>query len=80
MKKKILGIIAVVAIAAFSGYHAYSSRNNANLSDLTMANIDALAQTTEVDFGVICATVCRDCWCYYVEDDYFADGKPVANY
>ena len=47
MKKKIMGLIAIVAIAAVAGYNVYSSQNNVRLSDLALANIEALANTYE---------------------------------
>lgn len=47
MKKKVLGIIAVVAIAAVAGYNVYTSQNNSNLSDLALANMEALASGSE---------------------------------
>lgn len=47
MKKKIVGVIAVVAIAAIAGYNVYSSQNDVKLSDLALANVEALAQQGE---------------------------------
>lgn len=43
MKKKIMGIIAVAAIAAVVGYNVHASHNNVKLSDLALANVEALA-------------------------------------
>lgn len=43
MKKKILGIIAVVAIVAVAGYNMYTSQYDVKLSDLVLANVEALA-------------------------------------
>lgn len=42
MKTKI-GIIAVVAIAAVAAYNVYISQNDVKLSDLVLANAEALA-------------------------------------
>lgn len=47
MKKKIIGIISVVAIAVVAGYNVYTSQNNAKLSDLVLANVEALADNGE---------------------------------
>lgn len=47
MKKKIVGVIAVVAIAAIAGYNVYSSQNDVKLSDLALANVEALASDGE---------------------------------
>lgn len=56
MKKKIMGLIAVVAIAAVAGYNVYTSQNNVRLSDLALANIEAMALNDEVD------EECNDCY------------------
>lgn len=48
MKKKIMGLIAVVAIATVAGYNVYTSQNNnGKLSDLALANVEALADPNE---------------------------------
>jgi hypothetical protein len=45
MRKKILSAIAVVAVAAVAGYNVYTAqKNDMKLSDLTLANVEALAQ------------------------------------
>lgn len=45
MKRKILGIFTVIAIAAVAGYNVYTSMNKEiQLSDLALANVEALAQ------------------------------------
>lgn len=56
MKKKILGIMVVTAIAIFAGYNVYISQDSVNLSDLVLANVDALAQQGESgDSKVYCS-------------------------
>lgn len=57
MKQKIMSIIAVVAIAAITGYNVYTSQNNVKLSDLALANIEALASSGEGSQGD-CETYC----------------------
>lgn len=47
MKKKIMGLIAIVAIAAVAGYNIYASQSNVKLSDLALANVEALASSGE---------------------------------
>lgn len=47
MKKKMMGIIAIVAVAAVAGYNVYTSQKNVKLSDLALANIEALASSGE---------------------------------
>lgn len=61
MKKKILGIIAVVAIAAIAGHNIYTSQNDVKLSDLAMANIEALAQSSESSDGNCEPSDSREC-------------------
>lgn len=43
MKKKFFGIILVVAVALFAGYTAYNSHGVIKLSNVTLANLEALA-------------------------------------
>lgn len=43
MKKQILSIIVVVTITAVAGYNVYTSQEKVKLSDLMLANIEALA-------------------------------------
>lgn len=44
MKKKILGFIAVCAIAAISAWNVDLGKNQVKLTDLTLENIEALAE------------------------------------
>ena len=53
MTKKILGGIAVVVIAATMALNINFSANNTSLSDLSLANVEALAQG-EVYADCIC--------------------------
>ncbi|MCS2892390.1 NVEALA domain-containing protein [Parabacteroides faecis] len=41
--KKLFGVIAIAAIAAAAGWNFSQSQNTIKLSDLALANIDALA-------------------------------------
>lgn len=43
MKKKLYSVLAVVAIAAVAGYNVYSAKSEVKLSDLALANVEALA-------------------------------------
>lgn len=64
MKKKIVGVIAVVAIAAIAGYNVYSSQNDVKLSDLALANVEALASDGEGGITIKCCAAiwgtCKD--------------------
>ena len=44
MKKNILKVTLVAAIALFAGYNVYSSQKTVEMSDLALANVEALAQ------------------------------------
>lgn len=44
MRKKILGASFVVAMAAIAGYNTYVDQTKSEMSDLTLANVEALAK------------------------------------
>ena len=44
MKKKIIGAALIAAMAVAAGWNFNQSKNETQLSDLTMANVDALAR------------------------------------
>lgn len=44
MKKKISGVMIIVAVAAATIWNFNQSKNAAELSDLALANVEALAQ------------------------------------
>ena len=54
MKKKISGIVAIVVLAMIVGYNVYTSQKNTNLSDLALANVEALANNGEGDAAITC--------------------------
>lgn len=41
--------MAVAAVAIIAGYNVYMSQNNLELSDLTLANVEAFANNGEYD-------------------------------
>ncbi|MDH6342165.1 hypothetical protein M2480_002141 [Parabacteroides sp. PFB2-12] len=43
MKKKIIGFVMVVAIAITAGWNVYQNEKEIGLSDLALANVEALA-------------------------------------
>lgn len=49
--KKLFGIIAIAAIAAIASWNFIQSQNEVELSDLVLANIDALANDGEISSG-----------------------------
>lgn len=66
MNKKILKIVFSSAFALVAGYSVYASQQNAEMSDLAMANVEALASGENIGSG-------DPCW----NADYDAD-KPKA--
>ncbi len=44
MKKKIFGVILIAAMAITAGWSFNQSKNEVELSDLALANVEALAQ------------------------------------
>ncbi|RNC63291.1 NVEALA domain-containing protein [Proteiniphilum sp. X52] len=61
MKKKILSGLFALALLATAGYGVNKSMNgNANLSDLALANVEALAQGE--DFEIVCGRYQGPCW------------------
>ena len=76
MKKKILGGIAVVAIAITMALNVNFSAKNNNLSDLTLANVEALAQIEIIGDCFMSETCSTDntyiaCCVMIIGGDYF---------
>jgi len=46
MKKKFLTLIAVVAVVAIAGWNIIQNRSDNELSDVALANVEALASET----------------------------------
>lgn len=57
--KKVLKIAIVVVVALIAGYNVYAFRQSAELSDLALANIEALSNDEIVD-------KCKGCATYYL--------------
>lgn len=55
MKKKVVGTIVAIVIAIITGYNVYSSLNDSKLTDLTLANVEALANNTEPEYSYECS-------------------------
>lgn len=61
--KRIIKITFVAALAAVAGYGVYTNQKAESMSDLMLANMEALANS-EVIVGQPCACV-KDSWCMY---------------
>ncbi|MBR4326181.1 MAG: hypothetical protein IKP73_11715 [Bacteroidales bacterium] len=65
MKKVIFGL-AVVAAAAFGVYTANKDNAEAQMSNLQLENVEALAQTVEITVGKICQFK-YNAWCQWMD-------------
>ena len=62
-KRVLSGLFALALLATTAVGVAESKKSEAKMSDLTMANVEALANG-EVGIGVPCMHTCEYCWCY----------------
>ena len=62
MKKVILKLTLVAAFVVSAGYSVYTSQVNEDLSDLALANIEALAGGELPEIGVVCDYNPGRCW------------------
>ena len=69
MKKKLVAVISLFVIILIGGYTVYSSQNNVKLSDLVLANVEALAEYESPDVEMTCNgkqnTPRGSCWHQY---------------
>lgn len=73
MKKKILSGLFALALLATAGLGVHKSmKSNANLNDLALANVEALANG-EGSPNLECSTLCPDEWCgtVVIDGHYF---------
>ncbi|WP_321481361.1 NVEALA domain-containing protein [uncultured Bacteroides sp.] len=64
MKKKIFAILIVVVIATFAGYNIYQSQRAETISDLMLANVEALAR---YEVNPDCRNGCLSyCYCFKI--------------
>jgi len=63
MKKKILGGIAVLAVAALAAWNLNLDSKTNGMSDVKLANVEALADTEGGSSGTFtCYSTYNDCW------------------
>lgn len=77
MKKNIIRTAFVAAFALMAGYSVYTSQQETELSELALANIEAIAKG-EVIPGVPCAQICQNCWCIYFDPYEEIEGTPYV--
>ncbi len=56
MRKKILGSTFVVAMAAIAGYNTYVNQTKVEMSDMALANVEALADYELPEFTITCSS------------------------
>lgn len=61
--KKLFGIIAIAAIAATAAWNFSQSQNEVELSDLALANVEALARNEDSDTNCVSSP---GKWCSFV--------------
>jgi len=64
--RKLFGIIAIAAVAVAAGWNFNQSKNEANLSNLALMNIQALASGESG--GIDCASNYKGAYCGYFTD------------
>ena len=73
MKKKLVAVISLFVIILIGGYTVYSSQNNVKLSDLVLANVEALAEYESPDVEITCNgtknTPPGRCWHQYAHPE-----------
>ena len=61
MKNKIRAVMMAAAIALVAGANMFNSQRTVDMSDVALANVEALAQG-EAEFPYYCVGVERECW------------------
>lgn len=61
MKKKISAVIMFAVVALVAGINVYYSQRSVDISDVALANVEALAQG-EVEFPYYCIGSAWACW------------------
>ena len=86
MMKNIVKIVAVMAIACVVALKAYD-KQNMNVSDVVLANVEALAELEGDNHEVVvsCSESCRDgigkCWTTHRLDPNYCERSPeLTNY
>lgn len=74
MKKNIIKVTLVAVFALIAGYNVYASQKAETLSDLALANVEALAESREYHVNPDCANGCvsgsQGCYCFEPYPNY----------
>jgi hypothetical protein len=76
MKKKVLIFTIATIVVALAGWNVSQSRNEAALSDMALANVEALAQGESAGFACEFAYVVV---CKWFSDGSFAPGNYIGD-
>ncbi|WP_370862557.1 NVEALA domain-containing protein [Parabacteroides faecis] len=63
MKKKFFGVALIAAMVVTAGWNFNQSKNEMEISDLALANIEALARNENSDIN---CSMFPDTWCSFV--------------
>lgn len=83
MKKKILKPITIAAVAFIAGYNIYLANvDNYVLTDMMLANVEALAQDESGGVIISCSESCRDgigkCWTTHRLDPNYCERSAIT--
>ena len=76
--KKIVKLAFVAAFAAIAGYGVYTSQKSDSVSDLLLANVEALANDSETGDSVDCCSDTSSCTGDFCGTFYPANGTGVG--
>ena len=62
MKKLLSKIVCAVAVAAIAAYGVYTSPKETQVSNLTLANVEALARYELPEVTITCGETEGECW------------------
>ncbi|MEL5893768.1 NVEALA domain-containing protein [Bacteroides sp. GD17] len=62
MGKKLFAILMVAVVATFAGYNIYQSQRMETMSNLMLANVEALARYELPEVDVTCGSESGACW------------------
>ena len=87
MKIKFIKTVFVVAIAMVTGVNVFNAQKSEPLSDVVLANVEALAELEDDKHEVVvsCSASCRDgigkCWTTHRLDPNYCERSPeTTNY
>ena len=75
MKKNILKATLVAAFGLIAGFNVYNAQKSDVMSDLALANVEALAQDEGFDLN----DLNKNCYWYNYEDCYYIIVSPSGN-